>query len=208
MKETSQNQYMPQLDGIRALAVSLVLIQHWGGGHLSFSGIPIGGFGVGMFLVLSGFLITGILLQYRAVHNGTTYFNLRQFWIRRILRIFPLFYATLVVGCFFQVPGVIDYRKWQAAYLTNVLIFVNGEMESLHYSVHFWTLAVEEQFYLLWPIVVFFLPSRHLPLAICFTLVTAPVWRSGLFGSTQMAWGLLQNQLDYLGIGAMLACAK
>jgi peptidoglycan/LPS O-acetylase OafA/YrhL len=158
--------------------------------------------------VLSGFLITGILLQYRAVHTGTKYFNLRQFWFRRILRIFPLFYATLVVGCFFQVPGVIDYWKWHATYLTNVLIFVNGEIESLQYSVHFWTLAVEEQFYLLWPIVVFFLPSRHLPSAICFTIVTAPVCRSGLLGNIQMGWGLLQNQLDYLGIGAMLAYAK
>lgn len=203
----STAKYMPQLDGLRAIAVITVLIQHWGGNWITFSGFPIGGLGVGLFFVLSGFLITGILLDIKTRNlqdNGCGIFWIRQFWARRVLRIFPILYITILFGYIFQIPGVFDNWQWHVTYLTNFLLWLGGE---LSYASHFWTLAVEEQFYIIWPIIVIFAPTRHLPFITLMIIIISPIWRTNVLGlhNPEHIWALLPSQLDYLGMGALLS---
>jgi peptidoglycan/LPS O-acetylase OafA/YrhL len=169
---------MPPLDGLRGFSMLLVLFVHLRAPDLPamWAGIVgMGWIGVQMFFVLSGFLITGILLDSREVKNG-----LFLFWIRRFLRIFPLYYAALVV--FLVVlpavvavsPGVLPPREqfvyfW--GYLNNwVPLPHTGGLE--HVLGHFWSLAVEEQFYLVWPLVIWVMPRRW--------LIGACLWGAGL----------------------------
>ena len=197
--------YLPQLDGLRTLAVIPVLIQHWGGSHLSLFTINVGGYGVGLFFVLSGFLITRILLaQRRGSDNSARGLAVRQFWIRRVLRIFPLYYAVLIAGCAFNIEGFRAFWNWHALYLTNFL-FDSGK---LAYSTHFWTLSVEEQFYLAWPLIVLFFGRKALYVTTFMLILTAPCYR--ILPNTDavrslMPTSLLPAQLDYLGLGALLA---
>src|SRR5215475_11338787 len=115
--------YMPQLDGLRAFAVGAVLIHHF------FQPARIGGvdfalLGVWLFFVLSGFLITGILLRSRdqidfnGVHTGSV---LRQFYLRRVLRIFPLYYLVLFVAAMLDLGDVRNTILWHLSYLSNYL---------------------------------------------------------------------------------------
>src|SRR5688572_21564975 len=113
---------MPELDGLRALAVSIVLLEHW---------VPenyqpvqhLGRLGVLLFFVLSGYLITGILLQCRAlVHSGieTPGFALKQFYFRRFLRIFPVYYTILIVGFVLGLNVIRETTAWHVTYTSNV----------------------------------------------------------------------------------------
>ncbi len=128
--------------------------------------IIIGQTGVDLFFVLSGFLITGILLK----SPQGDWKEVRTFYTRRVLRIFPLYYFTLIV---IWAGGLHRHVTWDAwVYLQNISItfhrFTDGPL-------HFWSLAVEEQFYLVWPFIVLFLPRRHLGrvLAAAFLLALA-----------------------------------
>src|ERR1700752_5269649 len=115
--------YMPQLDGLRAFAVGAVLIHHF------FQPPRIGGvdfalLGVWLFFVLSGFLITGILLRSRDQVDYGGYpsgFVLRQFYIRRFLRIFPLYYLVLCVAATLDLGDARDTIVWHLAYMSNYL---------------------------------------------------------------------------------------
>ena len=136
--------YIPGLDGVRTVAVLLVILYHFG-----FSAVP-GGDGVMMFFVLSGFLITWLLLGEQA---ATGRVSLRAFYWRRTLRIFPAFYAFwfLVVALgalrFGEAPSE---HAWSAFfYLSNYYSALNDHPEGAF--SHTWSLALEEQFYLLWP---------------------------------------------------------
>jgi peptidoglycan/LPS O-acetylase OafA/YrhL len=164
----------PALDGIRALAVTMVFLNHYGGGA---KGGPIlralndirerGGFGVDLFFVLSGFLITGILFDTR---NDSQFF--KRFFARRCLRIFPVFY--FVVAILLALTPVLHY-EWRAGHLLFLVYLGNflGNHDFSYYVIHsanhssfaanighFWSLCVEEQFYLLWPIGVWAVRDR------------------------------------------------
>lgn len=159
---------IPALDGLRGLALLLVLFLHFRAPDLAhpWKGIlGLGWVGVQLFFVLSGFLITGILLDTRRAPN---YFS--TFWMRRVLRIFPLYFAALAVFLFAfptfiglgdkYLPNHSD-RIYYWMYLNNwVPLPADGRLE--HILGHFWSLAVEEQFYLVWPLVVWLLPARRL----------------------------------------------
>ena len=136
----AQSKYMPQLDGLRALAVCFVLLHHWCTYPLpKVFGVDFGRLGVSIFFVLSGFLITGILLSVRDI-SATPGRKLSVFWFRRVLRIFPLYYAVLVMGWLCAVPGIVEFVKWHFSYLSNVLIWARGgSLEDLEYAAHFWT---------------------------------------------------------------------
>jgi len=179
----SGRKHYPELDGVRALAIIGVVCLHFGGvltpdqlGGLGPVGRAIhklfthGAWGVDLFFVLSGYLITGILLQSRGQSH---YF--RNFYARRTLRIFPLYYGTLfgvlvllplALG---HVPGMIasahHHQAWLWTYTANICGAVRGGAP-LGNFLHFWTLAIEEQFYLVWPLMVFLIaPKRLLPVA-------------------------------------------
>ncbi len=171
--------YMPQLDGIRAIAAGLVVFSHFFPPSTVHDATNWGYVGVRLFFVLSGFLITGILLDAREITATPRAEILKNFYARRALRIFPIYYLTLfvLIGI-----GYLVNASEIAAYLTytaNWYIIWHGP-DDLQ-AVHFWSLAVEEQFYVVWPWLILLLPRRYvlpaiiaaicLAVAVRFTLV-------------------------------------
>jgi peptidoglycan/LPS O-acetylase OafA/YrhL len=147
-----------ELDGFRAAAVLMVLISHlfygWPLGDTGLSWLPHvlvvtiahGWFGVDLFFILSGFLITGILLDSKESQH---YF--RNFYTRRVLRIMPLYFACILVFCF-TYPAYRSYLALSFLFLAN--FFHAFRVQAPHGPAVFWSLAVEEHFYLLWPLLV------------------------------------------------------
>ena len=169
---------VPALDGMRGIAILLVLIAHGmpfiqpAPGSILLRLLIFGWCGVDLFFVLSGFLITGILIRTRnATNRGSS------FYARRVLRIFPIYYLTLIVlfGIAAYSPamrlmvGLTGAPEYAAffGYLQNWLLLWNAMPHSI--VGHFWSLAVEEQFYLIWPVIVWKLTTRSL-LRLCILL--------------------------------------
>jgi peptidoglycan/LPS O-acetylase OafA/YrhL len=200
-------QHMPQLDGLRTLAVAAVAWSHWVPAYQL--GLEWGVMGVNLFFVLSGFLITGILLDGRAAQPETPtdrWFVIRQFYARRVLRIFPLFYMTLALLVLLNVRPIRQTLIWHACYLSNVYFFRLGHWAGQ--TSHFWSLAVEEQFYLVWPYLIIFLPLRFLRPAMLASIGLAPAYRVVMAivdPGSPVAFVLTIGCLDALGIGALLA---
>jgi peptidoglycan/LPS O-acetylase OafA/YrhL len=201
LKPGSPGEYRPQLDGLRAVAVAAVAWSHWERPYQF--GIPFGA-GVHLFYVLSGFLITTILLRVRAEADRTG--ALQAFYIRRALRIFPAFYLTLALAGWADIPLVRESMAWHVAYLSNVFTFVRGEWPG---SIsHFWSLAVEEQFYLVWPWLIVFAPRAWIVPGIAIAIASGPAFRWWLAaeGYRESMIGILTpGCLDSLGVGALLA---
>ena len=209
----------PLLDGIRGLAILLVLAYHVG----IFAGLNgrtgLDRFmqvaadqmwvGVDLFFVLSGFLITGILYTTK---ESVSYF--RTFYGRRILRIFPLYYGFLVVAFLLfplwlppdEASHLAATQGWYWFYLSNVQVALHGWQEPLHLG-HFWSLAVEEQFYLLWPLAVWALDRKWLMrLAVACFVGALALRLIKPFGLTDLAAHvLLPTRMDSLAAGAWLA---
>lgn len=207
----SANGYMPQLDGLRAIAVGAVILHHFLplGRFIPYDFVTFGDLGVRLFFVLSGFLITGILLKCRVsadLHGESPSFELRQFYVRRFLRIFPVYYLTLTIIAILNLPTVRATVFWHLGYLSNVYFSTQGSFVGP--LSHFWSLAVEEQFYLIWPWLVIFAPKKYLRSLIVITIVAAPLFRLAmhLFGGGELAsFILLFGCMDSLGLGALLA---
>jgi peptidoglycan/LPS O-acetylase OafA/YrhL len=200
--------YMPQLDALRALAVAAVAWSHWAP-HEMHGGILWGPYGVKLFFVLSGFLITSILLDCREageVSPGGAWFALRSFYVRRFLRLMPLYYATLLLAALCNVKPVRETLGWTLSYTANFYFFQRGGWNGV--ISHFWSLAVEEQFYLVWPWVIMFLPKRWLKPAVIGTVVaSAGAWLvlAMLNTHSPVMVGLPVLCCDALGLGALLA---
>ena len=199
--------YWRQLDGLRALAVSGVMVHHFLPGLTG--PLDLGLIGVKLFFVLSGFLITGILLNGRGyVEEGrqTTARTLSQFYWRRFLRIFPLFYLCLLVMWLVGVADVREGFSWHLSYLSNFYFAQLGWWPSG--TSHLWSLAVEEQFYLLWPALILFLPRHWILPALLSVIAVGPVFRywgviEGIGGTA--LYTLPFGSLDSLGLGALIA---
>lgn len=213
----TERDYMPQLDSLRAFAVLGVLVAHnW----LPVQPLAIfrtfdwGDIGVRLFFVLSGFLITRILIGCRDLANTTsqpTRHFVGRFYIRRFLRIFPVYYVVLAAVLIVNIPPARDKWVWLFSYTSNIYVTLSGEW--IGRLSHFWTLAVEEQFYLFWPWLVLFAPRKWLSPIVSILIFLAPAYRfwvatyfpndlaSGAF--TKGAFTL--SCLDGLGMGALLA---
>ena len=195
-----------QLDGIRFIAVFLVLIDHW---LAEKNNLPLGPLGVTIFFVLSGFLITGILLKSKIKDealNRNHLFSFRQFYIRRSIRIFPIYYLSVFVLFVFNSPSVVGKVWWHLFYATNFFIAIKGTW--LGITDHFWSLAVEEQFYLFFPLLVFAIPQKHLSKLFWGMIVVAITSRLILF-LNHADWTIQYvstiTSLDAFGMGALLA---
>ncbi len=190
--------YLPQLDGLRAVAVACVLAFHFIPGVDRYA--PLGSMGVRLFFVISGFLITGILLTWRGRPLAAA---LRTFYLRRALRIFPVFYFALAAAAAINIGPVRDTFAWHLTYLSNVYFYLRGDW---HGSVsHLWSLAVEEQFYLVWPWLILCAPERWLRPAMLAMVAVAPLSR--LAFPNAMDSVLPTSCLDSLGMGGLIALA-
>nr|WP_165700476.1 acyltransferase [Alienimonas californiensis] len=196
---------MPQLDGLRAVAVLAVMIHHWFPAHMLY--FDAGNYAVLLFFTLSGFLITGILVRARCETERSEGAKRRQvfkaFYARRALRIFPVYYAAVVILLAFDVGSARSVSLPLVTYTHNLWVGWN------HWTPpygHFWTLAVEEQFYLFWPLVVLLLP-RRLAVWIAFTAVAATPFLRGLAGmnGAAVASVLTTSNLAPLAGGSALA---
>jgi peptidoglycan/LPS O-acetylase OafA/YrhL len=197
----------PALDGLRGIAILLVVVHHWVGS--GGTGIDLGVNGVRLFFALSGFLITGILLRGReGLANRQTSVShfASSFYARRALRIVPLYYATLVVLWLLDAEGMRDEIGWHVTYSTSILVAIDNHWIGL--TSHFWSLSVEEQFYVLWPWVLLQVPRRALPIALVLVLLAGPLWRTGGLFANLHRFALqytLPASLDAIGAGALVA---
>jgi peptidoglycan/LPS O-acetylase OafA/YrhL len=214
--KTREHGYMPQLDALRFFAVmGVVLVHNWQpSDHTWIVGqVDWAELGVRLFFVLSGFLITGILIGGRDLaerHPERRFLVARQFYIRRFLRIFPLYYAVLAVLILAGVGGIRHLSPWLFSYTTNIYVWHHL---AFPYAVpHFWSLAVEEQFYLVWPWVMLFLPRKWLVPFLLSLCVLGPAWRLwASFHYSPSDWSaaytFTPGVVDFLAIGAVLALA-
>jgi peptidoglycan/LPS O-acetylase OafA/YrhL len=194
---------MTQIDGLRCLAFASVAWSHWAPDRWQI-GLPWGT-GVQLFFVISGFLITGILLDNR---RGDILVNVwRRFYARRALRIFPLFYMMIAVGLILNIQPIRSTWPWQASYLANFHYALQGRFAGDHFA-HFWSLAVEEQFYLVWPFLVLLLSLGRLETILWGFIILAPLSRiaSSFVIKPDVVHTLTWSNLDSLGIGSLFAC--
>jgi peptidoglycan/LPS O-acetylase OafA/YrhL len=202
---------MPQLDTLRAFAVAAVLVHHFFGGHLPaiVNSIPWGFAGVRLFFVLSGFLITGILLRSRTaieVSGGSSVTVMSHFYARRFLRIFPLYYLVVGVTAAMHVDPVRAMIASLLTYTFNIQVSIQGWFPAN--ISHFWSLAVEEQFYVVWPWFVMLLPRRWLLCSTLAMIAIGPSFRAyAVFTNLNSVatYCLTFSALDALGMGALLA---
>jgi peptidoglycan/LPS O-acetylase OafA/YrhL len=197
-----QGRHIPALDGLRGLAVVIVFFFHYGGGtHSSLRAIRIFGFinkgswsGVTLFFILSGFLITGILWDsFDQPHWW------RDFYTRRILRIFPLYYASILLVVFAAawegtLRQTVNLIWIPVFFLQNMPHFIGliDRIPSPLGLFHFWSLAVEEQFYLIWPFLLVLQKSRSRAQNFCLaTFLFAILFRL-------LIWNLSSNS-DHFG---------
>lgn len=202
---------MPQLDALRGFAVLGVMYQHFAPAQGWLSYVPLARVGVQLFFVLSGFLITGILVvaRDRIADGESRAFELRQFYARRLLRIFPLYYGVVLGASVLGIGGFRGPIFWHLTYSTNIYNAIVGQWAGA--SAHIWTLSVEEQFYLLWPWIILLTPQRRLLTAVTLIVALGPSFRAAFvfFGWSQMAlYTLTPSSLDAFGCGGLLALAR
>ncbi len=192
--------YIARIDTIRALAaLSVIYIHYFSPFVPRCANVIIDG--VQLFFVLSGFLITRSLLT--ASRNSPFRIKLRNFYIRRFFRICPVYYATILICCLFALYGSIPTLPWALTYTTNFMLFF--KITDAGYLGHLWTLAVEEQFYLVLPFMLLLLPRIWFVAAAMVAVVIAVMFRMIEFSREEMLWANTLASIDKLAVGS-LAC--
>ncbi len=165
--------YIKSLDGIRALALLLIMTYHAELAHFTWVSVQL-------FFVLSGFLITGILWKEKSKPDSLQ-FKFKKFWVRRSLRIFPLYVGyLLVVGLaylLFHFPSYFPtYFPYLATYTVNYSRLI-PEWQGNPLFTHLWTLSIEEQFYFLFPLIIFLCPPKFIKNLMIGIIVISPAIR-------------------------------
>jgi peptidoglycan/LPS O-acetylase OafA/YrhL len=218
--ERLSSHHIRSLDGFRGLAFLLVFVRHYAlSSHATspmiqhMEAIGSGGWmGVDLFFTLSGFLITGILLDTRDTPH-----YLRNFYVRRALRIFPLYYGLFLL-LFLLTPFLhLQWRPGHLAYLFyagNIAYNLDPTLAQIKPAIemmHFWSLAIEEQFYFIWPFLILLIPTRKALVRTCFALSAAGLvlrcllvhWSLG--AGSEWAYAELPTHMDGLLAGALAA---
>lgn len=213
MKIDFKKGHNASLDGIRGVAILLVLFFHC---FQEFKKYPlyfiseIGWVGVDLFFVLSGFLITGVLVDSK---DKDQYF--KSFYAKRALRIFPLYYLTLII--LFGIIATTNISSWNPIFDKRHLqssFYYLTFTQNLYFSFngwgvtdilnHFWSLAIEEQFYLFWPFVIFYFNQSKV-LALCVVLISIALIVRNYNVESDFSYVFTLSRVDALVIGSMLA---
>jgi peptidoglycan/LPS O-acetylase OafA/YrhL len=177
-----ENRNIPTLDGWRGFAVIAVILYHGRSGFFNDNSVAMrlsahGDLGVNLFFAISGFLICGLLLkEFQADGN----INLRRFYLRRCFRILPPYYAVLAVLCILSIAGAIRVNYSD---LPGCLLFyrnftpLGGDYQGGYYTAHLWSLAIEEHFYLLWPMLLLAVRPKRAGRVAFLLAMTVFAWR-------------------------------
>jgi peptidoglycan/LPS O-acetylase OafA/YrhL len=210
---------IPSLDGLRAVAIGLVCLSHIVLTHGEFHGdfpfdnyLAVGDLGVRVFFVLSGFLITSLLVRELSASGSI---DLKRFYLRRTLRIFPAFYTFVIAVIVLDTLGLAPIRPGDAAAAFTYI----GDYHRIGTSTlfHSWSLAVEEQFYLLWPAALLLVGLRRSILVSAAVILICPLIRlielilANRYGITPFALDYhyrFDAQADALAMGCLLALIR
>jgi peptidoglycan/LPS O-acetylase OafA/YrhL len=202
-------QHIKKLDSLRAIAAILVIFWHWIPVTSFINTFDNGAIGVNIFFVLSGFLISRILMTnrdeaQRLKNNKLVVF--KNFYVRRALRIFPVYYFLVLLIFFFH--KYLGAKFTRPEFINSVSYTINFYFFHLKHwgdlTVHFWSLAVEEQFYLLWPFVILFINKKYLIHGIIFFIMVGIVSQC-LMQSQEFGHIPTYTCFDSFGLGALLA---
>jgi peptidoglycan/LPS O-acetylase OafA/YrhL len=211
--------YLIQLDGLRTFAVGLVIFSHYATlSSINSLNAFFGAAGVTLFFVLSGFLITSILISNKEHQETEGYSNgfiLRQFYARRFVRIFPLYYLVIFVGIAINIPGARTNLTSLITYTANWMLPHQGDLKS--YS-HMWSLGVEEQFYILFPVAFVFIDRKYILKMLIAMVVLAIISRAMIIitffadgNEKEVNWSahrMTPACFDSFGFGSILAYLK
>lgn len=198
------SRYIPELDGLRCVAIVGVVLF-----HLRVPGFGLGSLGVWLFFVLSGYLITSILLVERSA-GGSFGLYAGRFYVRRALRIFPLYYFYLFVNYLLvRLSGnEADDYVFYLTYTQNFLLGATQFSDIAGNLGHTWSLATEEQFYLLWPFLVYYLSRRWLTGVCVALIIAAPIfrgWAYATLGNPYLTYAFPLGSADTLALGCLCA---
>jgi peptidoglycan/LPS O-acetylase OafA/YrhL len=199
---------IPSLDGLRAVSIGMVILAHLSGTRFFPSLVTgrrdVGNIGVRIFFVISGFLITTLLLQELAEKGRV---SLKLFYLRRSLRIFPCAYVYIGVAALLSWTGFMALHSTDL--LHAVTYTVNYQQLRPWHTIHLWSLSVEEQFYLIWPVLLFLLGSKRGLQVAGAVLVLAPATRLVMWWLVpELRWSIgtaFQTNADALAAGCVLA---
>jgi peptidoglycan/LPS O-acetylase OafA/YrhL len=200
---------IPSLDGLRAISIGMVLFSHLYGTR-NFN-VPrevgilgdLGELGVRIFFIISGFLITSLLLD---EHAATGRISLRGFYIRRMLRIFPAFYAFVLAVIVLNAVGLIPLLPGDTPYA--MTFTMNYHLDRSWYVGHLWSLSVEEQFYLLWPSLLLLLNVKRGLIVAALVVLAAPLIRVAAYfvlPDQRAVHQAFPTIMDAIAVGCVLA---
>ncbi len=203
--------HIPSLDGLRAISIIFVIVAHSAGTRNAPAALdyllPFGNLGVKIFFEISGFLITTLLLKELTAAGRVSFSG---FYWRRVLRIFPAFYAYIAIICTISALGLIRLKSGD---LFHAITFtMNYHHERAWYLNHLWSLSVEEQFYILWPALLCWSGARRSIPILIGVMVAAPFIRTAMVLNHTSPTALtreFQAVADALAAGCLLAlCYK
>ena len=207
----NKNSYIIELDGFRAIAVIAVMLVHWGV-------FGAGWIGVQMFFVLSGYLISANLLRDRDRHKSILPY-IKNFYWRRFLRLTPLYYLYailfIIIGFILGTPGIQKLIIPTLTYTLNIYALIPEHVDMAGVG-HFWSLGVEEQFYLFWPFLIFFISPKYFKKFLILLILIGPIiklllfiWITNMLGDINKAAEavnlLVMSQIDAFAMGAAVA---
>lgn len=207
LRDVLKRSHLPVLDGLRAVAVGVVIFGH---ANYPVRGIP-SDLGVSAFFVLSGFLITRLLLR---EYDATGDVSVKRFYIRRTLRIFPAYYAFVLIS---YAVDAWHGHQWDPILLRSALTYTVNYFNAFNHHpttsvAHAWSLAVEEQFYLLWPLAFIILAAkgrRATITGVAAMALAVVAWRSGLtliaHADPSYLYNAFDTRFDNLAVGCLLA---